>query len=269
MYNIIAENADHMYGEAIKLLKRKGQKLMIRGSEVIDLIGVNIEIKNPRQRVITDIHRKFPIKAATAEFLWYMTTNNLVEIIEPYLKHWKTYSDDGIHVNSNYGYQWRDQINGVIEKLRADRFTRQAVITLFDKKYSHYNGKDTVCTPNFQFFIRNDKLHLIVSSRSRDLVRGECIDQFTFTCLQELVANELGIEIGTYQNSIGSLHIYDSHYDLLEAKNETVKNDYNDLKINIKYSDFWTTIENIDESDFLKTIIKEKNIEIEHFKCYV
>ena len=268
MYQIISKNANDFYEQGIKLLKDKGQKLQIRGSEVIELIGVNIKILNPRERVITEANRKFPLKGAMAEFLWYMTANNLVEIITPYLKHWINFSDDGFLVNSNYGYQWQNQVDGVINKLKNDKYTRQAVITLFDKSYSEYNGKDTVCTPSFQFLIRDERLHLIVNSRSRDIIRGECIDQFTFTCLQELIANELGIEIGTYQNCIGSFHIYSDHYHLLENKMD-FENYYYDLKINMKYSDFWKTISEEDKNDFIKNIIKSKDIDIEHFKKYV
>ena len=265
MHNIIAKNANDFYEQGIRLLKDKGKKLQIRGSEVIELIGVNIEILNPRDRVITEVNRKFPLKGAMAEFLWYMTCNNRVEIIIPYLKHWINFSDDGVYVNSNYGYQWQGQIENVIKKLKSDRYTRQAVVTLFDKKYSSYTGKDTVCTPNFQFFIREDRLHLIVSSRSRDLIRGECIDQFTFTCLQELVANELGIELGTYQNCIGSLHIYSDHYDLLQSEMKFIDSETKDSKINMKYSDFWVEIDKTDKDDFIKKITETKNIDLEHF----
>lgn len=268
MYNIIVENANDFYKQGIDLLKKNGKKLQIRGSEVIELIGVNIEIKNPRQRIITELNRKFPLKGAMAEFLWYMTNNNLVEIITPYLKHWINFSDDGFLVNSNYGYQWQNQIYGIIDKLKKDPYTRQAVITLFDKSYSEYYGKDTVCTPSFQFFIRDEKLDMIINSRSRDIIRGECIDQFTFTCLQELLANELNVKIGIYQNCIGSLHIYSDHYHLLDSEMNFENQKY-DLNINMKYSNFWQDIENKDENDFIKTLIKEKVIDITHFKKYV
>lgn len=268
MYNIIAENANDFYGQGMQLLKEHGKRLQIRGSEVIELIGVNIEIKKPRQRVITEVNRKFPLKGAMAEFLWYMTKNNKVEIITPFLKHWINFSDNGLYVNSNYGYQWRDQINEILDKLKNDRYTRQAVITLYDRGYSHYYGKDTVCTPSFQLFIRDDQLHMIVNSRSRDIIRGECIDQFTFTCLQEILANELEVDIGTYQNCIGSLHIYSDHYDLLEARMAFEK-DYDHIKTNLKYNKFWQEIENEDENDFIKKLIKEREIDLAHFKKYV
>lgn len=270
MYTIIAENANDFYSQGLNLLKEKGKKLNIRGTNVIEIIGVNLEIQNPRDRIITEENRKFPLKGAMAEFLWYMTKNNKVEIITPYLKHWINFSDNGKYVNSNYGYQWRDQIHEIITKLKKDRYTRQAVITLYDRGYSHYYGKDNICTPSFQLFIRDEKLHMIVNSRSRDLIRGECIDQFTFTCLQELLANELEIEIGTYQNCIGSLHIYEDHYQLLENdKLNFLNHDFNNFKINMRYSNFWESLKMEDDMDFIKKIMKEKEIDINHFLKYV
>jgi thymidylate synthase len=44
--------------------------------------------------------------------------------------------------------------------------------------------------------------------RSNDAYVGLPYDIFLFTSLQELMASELDIEIGTYYHSVNSLHIY-------------------------------------------------------------
>jgi thymidylate synthase len=256
MIHIDAYDANDFYLQALKILKKHGFKTKPRGMEVIELLNVSVRIISPRKRVITVKDRNFPLKGAMAEFLWYMTQNNKISIITPYLKHWERYSDDGITVNSNYGYQWEDQIKGIIEKIRRDRDTRQAVVTLYDKKYSHYYGKDNVCTPSFQFLLRDDLLHLIVNARSRDLIRGECIDQFTFTYLQEIVANELNVDIGFYAVNIGSLHIYEDHFYHLDSTEEKNENRIFELT-NIKYLQFWETLIKLNQ---LKGTAEENNI---------
>ena len=45
-----------------------------------------------------------------------------------------SYSDENGEVNSNYGWQWnrKGQIDMIIEKLRNDKDTRQACISIFD-----------------------------------------------------------------------------------------------------------------------------------------
>lgn len=271
----VFHNANSAYAGMLRTVRDNGTELNIRGSKCIEITNYSYTITNPRDRIITERHRKFPLKAAMAEFLWYMTGNPLHSVITPYLKHWSNYSDDGTTVNSNYGFQWqnpKDQVKGVIEKLKKDKYSRQAVIDLYDKSYAFYYGKDNICTPSFQLFIRDGKLDMTVNSRSRDLIRGECIDQFTFTCLQELIANELKVELGVYKNNIGSLHVYEDHYELL---NGTIL--YNDrvippdTKIWSSYSGFWDYISYLGSCfpvhslDFIHRIVQHKEIDLGHF----
>ena len=69
-----------------------------------------------------------------------------------------------------------------------------------------------------QFFIRDDKLQLVANMRSSDLVLGISYDVPAFTFLQELMARELGIEVGTYIHVSNSLHVYEKHFDLIKPK---------------------------------------------------
>lgn len=267
-------NANEFLLEGLSLLKERGEEIITRGTKSREVSGVSFRILNPRGRIINLKDRKFPIKGALAEFLWYMTKNPKVEIINPYLKHWTNYSDDGETVNSNYGYCAWNQISNIIDKLKKDKSSRQGVINLFNRDFSNYYGKDTVCTPSYQILIRNDRVNMIVNARSRDIIRGECIDQFTFTLLQEIIANELGYDVGWYQVNIGSLHIYEEHYDMLnmssEVDQEMVLN--NNLYTRCNYSNFWNNINHIlheEIEDFIGDIIVIKKIDIQHFNKYV
>ena len=48
-------------------------------------------------------------------------------------------------------------------------------------------------------------------SDKNDAYIGLAHDIFAFTMLQELMARSLGVDVGPYRHSIGSLHLYDSH----------------------------------------------------------
>ncbi len=50
--------------------------------------------------------------------------------------------------------------------------------------------------------------------RSNDAIWGLPYDVFFFTMLQELLACELGRQLGTYTHVVGSLHLYENHYAL-------------------------------------------------------
>ena len=63
-------------------------------------------------------------------------------------------------VNSNYGYQWERnyQLDYVIAKLKHDKDTRHAAISIYDGKEHAKYRKDTPCTYAVQFTILNNKL---------------------------------------------------------------------------------------------------------------
>jgi len=67
-----------------------------------------------------------------------------------------------------------------------------------------------------QFLVRDSKLHAIVYMRSNDAIWGLPYDVFLFTMLQELLASELGLQLGTYTHTVGSLHLYEKHFDLAQ-----------------------------------------------------
>ena len=88
--------------------------------------------------------------------------------------------------------------------------TRQAVISIYDGKEISTYLKDTPCTYAVQFNILNSKLHMAVLMRSNDLWFGFCNDQYCFASLQELVADRLSIELGTYYHFAHNLHLYNN-----------------------------------------------------------
>ena len=102
-------------------------------------------------------------------------------------------ADDDGNVNSNYGWQWqrKRQLNQMILKLKLDKDTRQAAISIYDGKEHDKYSTDTPCTYAVQFTILNNKLNMCVTMRSNDLWYGFCNDQYCFSMLQQLVALSL------------------------------------------------------------------------------
>jgi hypothetical protein len=62
--------------------------------------------------------------------------------------------------------------------------------------------------------------------RSNDVWLGAAYDFFQFTRVQLAIASVLGIEPGTYNHHVGSLHIYEQHYEAAEGlKHTDIKNE--------------------------------------------
>lgn len=72
-------------------------------------------------------------------------------------------------------------------------------------------ARDVACASSLQFLLRNGRLDALLHMRSNDAFWGLPYDVFLFTMLQELLAAELGLELGVYYHSVGSLHLYAKH----------------------------------------------------------
>lgn len=60
------------------------------------------------------------------------------------------------------------------------------------------------------FMIREAALHCVAFVEADDVYQGMAHGVFTFTFLQELLARELGVAVGSYTHSVGSTHLSDS-----------------------------------------------------------
>ncbi len=184
------------------------------------LFNVGFEIAKPNANNILDskVERKWSKEYAEAEWQWYLSGDrNIKKLGELYGKVpqiWERMADEQGNVNSNYGYQWqrgyehKSQLDYVIELLKDNPETRQAAISIYDGKEHPDYKTDTPCTYAVQFTVLNHKLNMSVVMRSNDLWYGFCNDQYQFSNLQMLVANETGYDVGTYYHFAHNLHLY-------------------------------------------------------------
>lgn len=198
-----------------------------RMQKIKEKLGVTFKITNPRDRVPTVFGRDFSTPYMVAELLWYLSGNNKTEWISRYSAFWKNISDDGETANSAYGarlfFENQKIADGrfvqkdyVINELRKDRDSRRAVMHIRVPSDSLDAKLDMPCTLTLQFFIRDEKLHMVTSMRSSDLIFGIAYDIPAFTIFQELIANELGVDVGDYIHTSNSLHIYERHFAMVE-----------------------------------------------------
>ena len=180
------------------------------------LFNVGFYILNPLANTITNKERKWNLEYARAEWQWYLSGDrNITKLGKIYGKIppiWIKMADDEGNVNSNYGYQWqrKRQLDAVVRKLKMDKDTRQACISIYDGKEMYKYDNDTPCTYAVQFTIVNNKLDMCVTMRSNDLWYGFCNDQYQFSMLQQLVASRLDIPVGVYYHFAHNMHLYNN-----------------------------------------------------------
>lgn len=194
------------------------------GAVVGEILNAITVIEDPTRNIVTSPDRKLPMRYAVGELMWYLSGSNKLKDIATFSKVWERMSDDGVTVNSAYGYRILEQfgfnqLEYVAKALTKDPNSRQAVIHIKDaQNYIEHPTKDVPCTVCLQFFIRDGKLHMTTYMRSNDVWTGFPYDVFSFTCIQILLAFSLGVEIGTYTHVAGSLHLYQRSLEEWRAK---------------------------------------------------
>lgn len=203
---MIFNNAQEAFESYYDIINNVGQDF----SNTKALFNIGFEILNPLDNYINTDYRKWNSTYAEREWDWYLSGNPSAVEISKFAPIWKNMMDDKGNVRSNYGWQWKrnKQLDKVVNKLKLNKETRQAVISIYDGKEIDTYKNDTPCTYAIQFTILNNKLNMTVLMRSNDLWYGFCNDQFCFSRLQEMVSIELNIEIGTYYHFAHNLHIY-------------------------------------------------------------
>ena len=180
------------------------------------LFNVGFTIENPMDNHISCEQRNWKQDYAEAEWQWYLTgdphVQRLGKIYGKIPEIWKRMANEWGSVNSNYGWQWErnDQLDKVIKLLSDNPKTRQAAISIYDAKEIKNYKYDTPCTYAVQFTILDNKLNMCVTMRSNDLWYGFCNDQYCFSKLQKLVADEVGWPVGTYFHFAHNLHLYNN-----------------------------------------------------------
>ncbi len=259
---IKGKNANEAFVGILKEIKENGIETSPRGLKIKELINANVIIENPEDRIVSIKERKFSPAFAFGELCWYMQSKNDLETMSYYSAFMKSCSDDGQTLNSAYGYRISgkhtsvgfDQLERAYELLREDSFSRQAVIHV--RTPSNKFTKDEVCTMSLQFLIRNEKLDMITTMRSNDIVFGFTYDIFSFTMMQSLLAQRLGVKVGTYYHNAGSLHIYEKDFELLSLVNDMNVEENFEINVERKCMKFIFALEKMfremHESDVIK-----------------
>lgn len=215
-------------------LLKDGAASSPRGMPTLELPPTQLLLLNPRRRLLTSKARRWSLPLALGEFCWHVSASNEVAVLGYYSSRWHEFADnEGTIRGSCYGHRIF-QSNGCVSQwdaarslLRHDPYTRRAVLLMSQPlTESDVSAKDVACTTSMQFLLRDGRLDALVHMRSNDAFWGLPYDVFLFTMLQEVLAAELNVKIGTYYHSVGSLHLYRRHVQAARAvANDTIWRD--------------------------------------------
>ena len=124
-----------------------------------------------------------------------------------------------------YHQRYADQYKFVIDELRRNPSSRRAVMVIWDKTKDDYSDEPP-CWNHCQFFIRDNKLDMKVLFRSNDACKATFMNAFALIMLQKRIADELGIDVGTYTHRANSFHAYQKDWDLLRGYCKSITESY-------------------------------------------
>lgn len=213
---IKADTAAQAIVDAYHEIRYHGEDVTVRGMKTRELEDVTLSFSSPHYCWTNGLRKSMKHVIGVAEAMQLIGAfSDPVRMCE-IAPNMKAFLDGGIFKGA-YGIRAGAQIDKIVELLKNDPETRQAVITLRDPYRDLFEkSKDVPCTIAMSFRIRNGKLNMTTHMRSNDLVWGFPYDIIQFCLLQTTIANELGIGSGTYTHHADSLHIYERHAAMMQ-----------------------------------------------------
>jgi len=141
--------------------------------------------------------------------------------------------------NWEYTYHQRmgKQIDFVAEELKRNPSSRRAVICV--RTPEDIGSDDPACLQHIQFFIRGGRLDCKVLFRSNDACKASFMNAFALICLQERIAEELGIPVGQYVHRANSYHCYERDFGMLEGYVKRIETAGDEYDVCFDYEDDW------------------------------
>jgi len=202
-----------------------------------------------------DLSQGFPLlttkkvewKSLLYEVLWYLSGEKHIRNLRQHTKIWDAWADENGNLETAYGYYWRhfpsaqkdengnwhvtefDQIKYVIDELKANPYSRRLVVTAWEPGNAT-KSKLPPCHYSFAFNVNDGKLNCHLTQRSGDIALGIPFNLAAYSLLTQIIAQEVGLQLGSFAHTIIDAHIYVAEkgsemekYDHLEGLKEQLK----------------------------------------------
>ena len=157
-----------------------------------------------------------------------------------------------------YHQRMEEQIPFVIRELKRNPSSRRAVILVRDWRIDS-ESDDPACLQHIQYFIREGRLHSKVLFRSNDACKATFMNAFALILQQKMIADELGVEVGTYSHRANSFHCYAKDFDMLDGYVKRIQNAEDSEDICFEYEDDWKELMEMYQPEIAKTVEELRN----------
>lgn len=230
---IVGDNLDDLVIKGVRHIKDEGERFDARAGSGQQAYDVSYVLLNPNNRLHL-IRKPKSVRYFSRELVAYfngsLDVNAGLAQASPF---WKTLADKDGKIASNYGYYVfhqriseagnKTQYEWVIDNLVNNLDSRKAFININQPMHKIKESKDFPCTLGVQFFVKDNHLCCVVSSRSTDVYTGLPYDMGFFSFVAELVYKDLkerlpeekskNLKLGTVVMKANFTQIYDKTRD--------------------------------------------------------
>jgi len=118
-------------------------------------------------------------------------------------RYWPPKNKKGIRYNNG-------DLLDIVERLKKDKYTRQAYFSIWHPEDHSNNSVRLPCTIGYWFNYRDSKLNCTYHIRSCDAVRHFRNDIYMTGRLVQYIAEKINVEVGSLSMWVGSFHIFKS-----------------------------------------------------------
>jgi thymidylate synthase len=191
------------------------------GVKMLEIVGANFVADQPA--IFGVVNQDY----VSRELDWYYSESLSVNDIPggpPAI--WKQVADSEGYINSNYGwcifseennYQYRHVLKELQDNPESRRATMIYTRPEMWRDYNFDGRSDFMCTNAVQYMIRDSMLTCVVQMRSNDVVFGYKNDYAWQKHVLDKLAGDLGIIAGDIHWNVGSLHVYERHFGLIDG----------------------------------------------------
>ena len=201
------------YLDLLEYVLDNGTKRIDRtGVGTIGIFGYNMAF---------DLRHGFPIlttkkvhfKSIKHELIWFLSgSTNIKYLKDNGITIWDEWADENGEVGKMYGYQWANQLDGVINEIKTNPHSRRLLVSAWNVSELKKMALPP-CHVLFQFYVEGNTLSLQYYQRSADIFLGLPFNIASYALLLTHVAKLAGLVATHLKITLGDAHIYLNHLD--------------------------------------------------------
>jgi thymidylate synthase len=167
--------------------------------------------------------KKLHLRSILIELLWFLRGDTNVRWLKDNkVSIWDEWADEAGDLGPVYGKQWRhwettdgreiDQIAELIALIRKDPASRRQIVSAWNPGELHRMAL-APCHCLFQTQVAAGRLNLLLYQRSGDAFLGVPFNIASYALLTHMLAQQSGLEPGTFVWTGGDCHLYSNHLD--------------------------------------------------------